>query len=118
MLIHLTPRRWPCVHSHEFSSTWPQALKRRSGEPAPLVRTGGALQSVVYYSQDLVCCAAMSGLHDRPKLDTPQWEPEPLYLPLDETPVGEHSRGGNRKPPRNDRDDDLPGSHVIVIDLA
>ena len=47
---------------------------------------------------------------------TKRWEPEPLELP-----IREPERRRRRQPERrDDRDsaDDLPGSHVIVIDLA
>lgn len=43
-----------------------------------------------------------------------EWEPEPLVLPIEEP-----NRSTNDAPHRDEsRDEDLPGSHVIVIDLA
>jgi hypothetical protein len=49
--------------------------------------------------------------------ERPRWTPEPLHLPV------ERPRDPREKiepTPAQDRstDDDLPGSHVIVIDLA
>jgi hypothetical protein len=62
----------------------------------------------------------MSGLHDHPSMDAPQWEPEPLHLPVDDGPDDGHRRGNRNRTGGNDRERerDLPGSHVIVIDLA
>jgi hypothetical protein len=46
-----------------------------------------------------------------------RWEPEPLQIPLerpDESSQWQRDRQGER----DERDRDLPGSHVVVIDLA
>ena len=75
----------------------------------------------------------MGGLSDCPRTETPQWEPEPLHLPIDAPPIDipsdiERRQRGNRDQlghidyPSDDYpstdSDDLPGSYVIVIDLA
>jgi hypothetical protein len=61
----------------------------------------------------------MSGLHDHPAMDAPHWEPEPLHLPVDDGPADDGRRRGNRNHSGRDHQDrDVPGSHVIVIDLA
>lgn len=81
----------------------------------------------------------MGVLHDSPHLDRPQWEPEPLHLPvpgqaprpaLPTTRRDDKDRGSwhpdrsGRIPGPDDSTDDerdepgLPGSYVIVIDLA
>lgn len=61
----------------------------------------------------------MARLYTYPNEDVLQWEPEPLYLPIDETPLDELYERGNRTPPgkREGNDDKVTGSHVIVIDL-
>lgn len=59
----------------------------------------------------------IGGLHEIPGPEAQEWEPEPLHLPVADLPPS----GGayrDRIHPRDERDDDLPGSHVIVIDLA
>lgn len=46
----------------------------------------------------------------------PVWQPEPLHIPADDPP-----RRQIRQPDEageTDGEDDRPGSHVIVIDLA
>jgi hypothetical protein len=58
----------------------------------------------------------MAGLHELPRPHVSEWEPEPLYLPV-EDPVEERYRR-DRVHPHDERDEDLPGSHVIVLDLA
>lgn len=58
----------------------------------------------------------MRGLHDTPGRELPEWEPEPLHVPVPER-VDEGCRG-RRTRSDDAADDDLPGSHVIVIDLA
>ena len=49
----------------------------------------------------------------RPRRERDRWEPEPLELPL-EPPRQRRDRGDD------DHDDtgDVPGSHVVVIDIA
>ena len=49
----------------------------------------------------------------KPVRRRPRWEPDPLELPIG-PPTG------HRTPRDSDRgtSDDLPGSHVVVIDLA
>ena len=64
----------------------------------------------------------MRGLHDVPGRGLPEWEPEPLYVPVPERVVervvdDEDSRGWRIRS-GDAGDDDRPGSHVIVIDLA
>lgn len=64
----------------------------------------------------------MRGLHDVPGRELPEWEPEPLYVPVPERVVervvdDEDSRGWRIRS-GDASDDDRPGSHVIVIDLA
>lgn len=63
----------------------------------------------------------MGVLHDLPTPHAPEWEPEPLYLPVDEPGHGRYRRrhiNQYDEPDEDGRDDDVPGSHVIVIDLA
>jgi hypothetical protein len=72
----------------------------------------------------------MRGLHDIPRRELPEWEPEALHVPEPERPVPERlerpvpervveeDSGGWRIRSGDAGDDDLPGSHVIVIDLA
>ncbi|HWN67015.1 MAG TPA: hypothetical protein VNM90_05215 [Haliangium sp.] len=59
----------------------------------------------------------MRGLHDVPGRELPEWEPEPLYAPVPERVVDEDSRSWRIRS-GDAGDDDRPGSHVIVIDLA
>jgi hypothetical protein len=47
-----------------------------------------------------------------PKVDPRAWEPEPLRVPAEPPPRK------NRSLEETDDDLDLPGSHVVVIDLA
>jgi hypothetical protein len=58
----------------------------------------------------------MRGLHDIPGREFPEWEPEPLHVPVPER--AEEDPRGRRIRSEDAGDDDLPGSHVIVIDLA
>ena len=61
------------------------------------------------------------GLHEIPKTESSEWQPEPLHLPVADFPPGDGAGDGayrDRIHPRDERDDDLPGSHVIIIDLA
>jgi hypothetical protein len=58
----------------------------------------------------------MRGLHDIPGRELPDWEPEPLHLPVSER--GEEDPRLRRIQSGEASDEDLPGSHVIVIDLA
>ncbi len=56
------------------------------------------------------------------------WEPEPLHLPLDEGPHSDtrhkdqHRRKQHRNYPgypyRESPEEDVPGSHVVVIDIS
>jgi hypothetical protein len=64
-----------------------------------------------------VCYAPgmMRRVHAAAWPDVPEWEPEPLRVPVAER-WDEDRRG--RRIQSEDGDDDLPGSHVIVIDLA
>lgn len=59
----------------------------------------------------------LRGLHDVPRRELPEWEPEPLYVPVPERVVDEDSRSWRIRS-GDPGDDDRPGSHVIVIDLA
>ena len=45
----------------------------------------------------------------------PQWEPEPLHLPAE---MPEHDAGKGNTEQDSDGERDLPGSHVVVIDLS
>ncbi|MEM9488416.1 MAG: hypothetical protein AAGC55_04690 [Myxococcota bacterium] len=68
----------------------------------------------------------MGGLFDFPRTEIQPWEPEPLYLPLHDVPRRERRHRGGPMTTDDDlpdghsegHDSDLPGSHVIVIDLA
>ena len=60
---------------------------------------------------------AMGCWSDDPRTELPQWEPEPLHLPIDEPSEAERRWRGNRNPSGDDQEG-VPGSHVIVIDLA
>lgn len=64
-----------------------------------------------------VCYARcmMRGLHDIAGQERPEWEPEALHVPSPERADDPRSR---RNQSDDAGDDDLPGSHVIVIDLA
>ena len=59
----------------------------------------------------------MSGVRYDPHHESPRWEPQPLYLPVDEARYDHpENRRGPGDPDESD-DRDIPGSHVIVIDL-
>jgi hypothetical protein len=60
----------------------------------------------------------MRGLHDVPGRELPEWEPEPLYVPVPERVVDDEDSRSWRIRSGDAGDDDRPGSHVIVIDLA
>jgi hypothetical protein len=56
-----------------------------------------------------------------PRRRTPVWQPEPLHIPVDRPPPRQIRQpdGDADGADRDDRDDDdRPGTHVIVIDLA
>jgi hypothetical protein len=62
----------------------------------------------------------MSRYSESPSGNGP-WEPEPLRLPVAREPRRRTPRSNDHeagRDPSDDRDDDLPGSHVIVIELA
>jgi hypothetical protein len=58
----------------------------------------------------------MRGLHEIPRRELPEWQPEPLHAPVPER--ADHNPRGRRSRSDEAGDDDRPGSHVIVIDLA
>ena len=61
----------------------------------------------------------MSGATRYPSNERPVGQPLPLHLPLDDVPYHDPRQQRNRDRRRDDSGErDLPGSHVIVIDLA
>lgn len=74
--------------------------------------------------------SSMGGLRDSSSRMSSRWEPEPLHLPVsidgrdgrdgwsDDGPHRHGNRNHGRNHQGHGRDDDLPGSHVIVIDVA
>lgn len=57
----------------------------------------------------------MGGLYESPILELPEWEPEPLHLPVErrkEPPLEEGEGDGHGSA------EEVVGGHVVVIDLA
>ncbi|HUS64320.1 MAG TPA: hypothetical protein VMZ28_07240 [Kofleriaceae bacterium] len=52
-----------------------------------------------------------------PRRRMPVWQPEPLHIPVDEPPR-RHIRQPDDTDDADGDEDDRPGTHVIVIDLA
>lgn len=60
----------------------------------------------------------MSGVTRYSTVEVLNWEPEPLYLPIDDHSPRPRPNHLHDERPDDQDERDRPGSHVIVIDLG